>query len=76
MTITLAFGSGNGHILSHLGNRIDHFIGSNSLVVYHMFDTVNTCISKFPPLSSPLRTITRMYVCVCVCAFVSPNRGR
>ena len=35
MTITLAFGSGNGHFLSHLGNRIDHFIGSNSLVVYY-----------------------------------------
>ena len=29
MTITLAFGSGNG-------NRIDHFIGSNSLVVYQL----------------------------------------
>ena len=35
MTITLAFGSGNGNFLSHLGNRIYHFIGSNSLVVYH-----------------------------------------
>ena len=39
MTITLAFGSGNGHILSHLGNRIDHFIGSNSLVVYYLSAT-------------------------------------
>ena len=31
------FGSGNGNFfLSHLGNRIYHFIGSNSLVVYYV----------------------------------------
>ena len=35
MTITLAFGSGNGYFLSHRGNRIYHFMGSHSLVVYH-----------------------------------------
>ena len=36
LTITLAFaGSGNGLFLSHLGNRIYHFIGSHSLVEYY-----------------------------------------
>ena len=35
MTITLEFGSGNGHLYLHLGNRIYHFIRSHSLVVYY-----------------------------------------
>ena len=54
MTITLAFGSGNGHILSHLGNRIDHFIGSNSLVVY--CTTPRKLVVYAPMGAQPLRS--------------------
>ena len=34
MTITRAKGEGNGHFLSHRGNRFYHFIRSHSLVVF------------------------------------------